>query len=59
MFSHLLFWRNVQVETTALTPNTKMALGAQRTRGKILTLAELLYKCLISWERATELLKEL
>lgn len=37
MFPHLLFWRNVQVETTALTPNTKMALGAQRTRGKILT----------------------
>lgn len=53
MFSHLLFWRNVQVEKTALTPNTKMALGAQRTRGKILTLAELLDKCLICWERAT------
>lgn len=52
MFSHLLFWRNVQVRTTALTPNTKMALGAQRTCVKILTLAELLDKCLICWERA-------
>lgn len=52
MFSHLLFWRNVQIETTALTPNTKMALGAQRTCDKILALAELLDKRFICWERA-------
>lgn len=38
MFSRLLFWRNVQVGRTALTPSTKMALGAQRTRGKIFDL---------------------
>lgn len=38
MLFHLLFWRNVQVGRTTLTLNTKIALRAQRTPGKIFGL---------------------
>lgn len=53
-----LLWRRCQVGA-ALTLNTKMALRAQRKRGKILSSAEVLDGGLVCEERAKKLLQEL